>query len=122
MIWLAKSEYRWPALCRSHSFCVNQVQVHAWQLRVFFASKGLSLKVRMELGSNEAIKQAIASGLGVSVMSQYALTLEGSDGLLQPLDVVGFPLRRQWYAAYLSGKHLSVVANAFLAHVINHRK
>ena len=88
----------------------------------FFASKGLSLKVRMELGSNEAIKQAIASGLGVSVMSQYALTLEGSDGLLQPLDVVGFPLRRQWYAAYLSGKHLSVVANAFLAHVINHRK
>jgi DNA-binding transcriptional LysR family regulator len=87
----------------------------------FFAEHRLSFKVRMELGSNEAIKQAIAGGLGISVLSQHALALDGTDGLLQPLDVAGFPLRRKWYVAYPAGKHLSVVAEAFLAHLLCHR-
>ena len=82
-----------------------------------FAEHGLKLKVRMELGSNEAIKQAIAGGLGVSVLSSHTLALEGEQGLLQVLDVVGFPLMRKWYLAYPKGKHLSAVAEAFLAHL-----
>ena len=84
----------------------------------FFAEHQLTLKVRMELGSNEAIKQAIAGGLGVSVLSQHTLALDGEGGLLQPLDVAGFPLRRKWYVAYPAGKHLSAVAEAFLAHLL----
>lgn len=88
----------------------------------FFAERRLSFKVRMELGSNEAIKQAIAGGLGISVLSQHALALDGTDGLLQPLDVAGFPLRRQWYVAYPAGKHLSAVAEAFLEHLIQARQ
>ena len=84
----------------------------------FFAERHLSFKVRMELGSNEAIKQAIAGGLGVSVLSQHALALDGTDGLLQPLDVAGFPLRRKWYVAYPAGKHLSAVAEAFIGHLL----
>ena len=71
----------------------------------------------MELGSNEAIKQAIAGGLGVSVLSSHTLALEGEQGLLQVLDVAGFPLMRKWYLAYPKGKHLSAVAEAFLAHL-----
>lgn len=82
-----------------------------------FAEHGLKLKVRMELGSNEAIKQAIAGGLGVSVLSSHTLALEGEQGLLQVLDVAGFPLMRKWYLAYPKGKHLSAVAEAFLAHL-----
>ena len=88
----------------------------------FFAERHFSFKVRMELGSNEAIKQAIAGGLGVSVLSQHALALDGTDGLLQPLDVAGFPLQRQWYVAYPAGKHLSAVAEAFLEHLIQARQ
>ena len=84
----------------------------------FFAEHRLSLKVRMELGSNEAIKQAIAGGLGISVLSRHTLTLEGADGLLQPLDVKGFPLKRKWYVAYPKGKHLSAVAEAFIEHLL----
>jgi DNA-binding transcriptional LysR family regulator len=86
-----------------------------------FAQHGLAPRVRMELGSNEAIKQAIAGGLGVSVLSRHALTLEGSQGILHTLDVTGFPLPRQWYVAYLAGRHLSAVTEAFLVHLLGHR-
>lgn len=87
-----------------------------------FAQQGLALKVRMELGSNEAIKQVIAGGLGLSVLSSHALDLEGADGLIRPLDVHGFPLRRQWYVTYPKGKHLSAVAEAFIAHMIERQQ
>ncbi|MDP1958060.1 MAG: LysR substrate-binding domain-containing protein, partial [Rhodocyclaceae bacterium] len=83
-----------------------------------FAARGLKLKVRMELGSYEAIQQTIASGLGVSVISLHTITLEGASGLLQPLDVKGFPLMRKWYVAYPKGKHLSAVAEAFLDYLL----
>jgi DNA-binding transcriptional LysR family regulator len=86
-----------------------------------FSAQGLALRVRMELGSNEAIKQMIASGLGISVLSQHSLELEGPDGLLQPLDVTGFPLMRRWYVAYMQNKHLSAVAEAFLGHMIENQ-
>lgn len=86
-----------------------------------FASHGLSPRIRMELGSNEAIKQAIAGGLGISVLSGHSLALEGNQGPLQTLEVAGFPLMRKWYVSYPAGKHLSVVAEAFLAHLLAHR-
>jgi DNA-binding transcriptional LysR family regulator len=84
----------------------------------FFAEQQLSIKVRMELGSNEAIKQAIVGGLGISVLSRHTLALEGAEGLLQPLDVQGFPLKRKWYVAHLRGKYLSAVTSAFLDHLL----
>jgi LysR family transcriptional regulator, low CO2-responsive transcriptional regulator len=74
----------------------------------------LSVKMRLELGSNEAIKQAVASGLGLSVLSRHTLMPEASNPELAILDVEGFPISRQWYVVYLSGKQLSVVANTFL--------
>jgi DNA-binding transcriptional LysR family regulator len=87
----------------------------------FFAEHRLALKVRMELGSNEAIKQAIAGGLGVSVLSLHTLALDGAGGLLQSLDVKGFPLQRKWYVAYPNGKHLSAVAEAFIEFLLTEK-
>ena len=87
-----------------------------------FARHGLAPRVRMELGSNEAIKQAIAGGLGISVLSGHTLTLEGDSGLLTTLDVAGFPLMRQWFVAYPAGKHLSAVAEAFLTYLLSDAK
>ena len=80
----------------------------------FFSERGLKLKVRMELGSNEAIKQAVAGGLGIAVLSAHTLALESSINELAILDVQGFPIRRLWYLAYPKDKQLSVVARAFL--------
>ena len=80
----------------------------------FFKERGLPINFRMELGSNEAIKQAVAGGLGITVLSAHTLALEKSGDELVILDVEGFPIRRQWYVAYPSGKQLSVVARTFL--------
>lgn len=83
-------------------------------LERLFADHGLAIKVRMELGSNEAIKQAIVGGLGVSVLSRHTLALDAPMGQLAILDVAGFPIERQWYVAYPAGKQLSIVARTFL--------
>jgi len=80
----------------------------------FFKERGLAINFRMELGSNEAIKQAVAGGLGITVLSAHTLALEKSGDELAILDVEGFPIRRQWYVAHASGKQLSVVARTFL--------
>ncbi|MEO5344251.1 MAG: LysR substrate-binding domain-containing protein [Gammaproteobacteria bacterium SHHR-1] len=79
-----------------------------------FEQHGLRPKVRMELGSNEAIKHAIVGGLGISVMSLHTLALEGPEGPVALLDVQGFPIVRQWYMVYPKGRPLSLVAQAFL--------
>ncbi len=86
-------------------------------LRVFSAAK-LRPRIRMELGSNEAIKHAIVGGLGLSILSLHTLALEGSTGPVAVLDVEGFPIQRQWYIAHPRGKELSLVAQAFLAFVL----
>jgi DNA-binding transcriptional LysR family regulator len=86
-------------------------------LERLFAQKGFTPKVRMELGSNEVIKQAIAVGLGISVLSRHTLTLDAPMGQLAVLDVEGFPIQRHWYVAYPRGKKLSVVAQAFLEYL-----
>ncbi len=80
----------------------------------FFGERGLKLKVRMELGDNEAIKLAVAGGLGIAVLSAHAMALERAGGELVFLDVEGFPIRRHWYMAYPKDKHPSVVALAFI--------
>ncbi len=79
-----------------------------------FTEKDIKVKVRLELGSNEAIKQAIAGGLGISVLSQHTIISEGTTGEFAILDVQGFPIERHWYVANLAGKQLSVVAETFL--------
>lgn len=75
-------------------------------------------KVQLDLGSNEAIKQAIAGGLGVSVLSLHTLALEGPTSHLTVLDVEHFPIERYWYAVYPSGKQLSIVARTFLDYLL----
>lgn len=80
----------------------------------YFAQRGIKLKIRMELGSNEAIKQAIDAGLGISVLSRHTLALIGEQGRLAILDVKGFPIPWQWCVGFNKGKRLSVIAKTFL--------
>jgi DNA-binding transcriptional LysR family regulator len=68
----------------------------------------------MELGSGEAIKQAVMAGLGVSVLSIHSLRLEMAAGLVKRLPVRGFPLDKYWYAVVLEGRRLRPVAQTFL--------
>ncbi len=79
----------------------------------FFAQHGVTLKNRLEVGSNEAIKQTVAGGLGLAVLSSHTVVAELALGELVQLDVKGFPLIRQWHVVYPRGKRLSAAALAF---------
>lgn len=89
-----------------------------------FGALGFQADVRMELGSNEAIKQAAAAGLGLGVVSRHALAEQPADEQLVVLDVEGFPVQSSWWTLYRKGKKLSPVATAFLQHLGNaaHRR
>jgi DNA-binding transcriptional LysR family regulator len=82
-----------------------------------FGELGLKLKMRMELGSNEAIKQAVIGGLGISVLSRHTLELDTASKQFVVLDVQGFPIKRHWYFAYPAGKQLSIIASTFIDHL-----
>ena len=79
----------------------------------FFEEHGIRPRTRMELGSNEAIKQTVASGLGVAVLSESTLQAERTAGELVCLDVQGFPLRGHWFLVHPQGRELSAPAAAF---------
>ncbi len=85
----------------------------------FFRERGIQLKQGMQMTRNEAVKQAVRSGLGLSVVSLHTIELELETGRLVVLDVEGFPDRRQWYLVYRRGKRLSPAARAFREFVLN---
>jgi LysR family transcriptional regulator, low CO2-responsive transcriptional regulator len=78
-----------------------------------FAEHNISVKVRLELGGNEAIKQAIGVGFGISVLSQHTFPQDSAMSGLTILDVEHFPIERQWYIVYPADKQLSIVASTF---------
>ncbi|TSE22715.1 LysR family transcriptional regulator [Tepidimonas aquatica] len=87
----------------------------------FFDALGVPLRARLEVGSNEAIKQTVAGGLGLAVLSAHTVVAELALGELVQLDVQGFPLLRQWHVVYPRGKRLSPAAAAFKDWLYAHR-
>lgn len=75
-----------------------------------FVRAGLRLEPTMELGSTGAIKQAVAAGLGISVVSRWAIDLELQVGRLTVLDVVGLPIERRWSIVNLGTRRLTAAA------------
>ncbi len=82
-----------------------------------FAKRRFRPDVRLELGSNEAIREAVAGGLGLGVISRHALQV-GKD--IRVLDVEGFPISSRWHVVHPRAKHLSPIAAAFRAHLLAH--
>ena len=79
-----------------------------------FGERGLTPRIRMELGTNEAIKEAILAGVGVTITPRFTFGLDPESSRYRCLDVEGFPLENHWYFAYPEGKSLSSVAWALL--------
>ncbi len=84
-----------------------------------FSEHNITINPYMQLGSSEAIKQAVMAGLGISVLSRHSLRLELAGEHIVVLDVDGFPLIRRWYAVHLKGKSLSLAASTFLDFILN---
>ena len=79
---------------------------------------GVDLHISMQVGNNSAIKQGVAAGLGIALISRVALDMELETNRLTILDVEGFPIMRQWRLIHLKDKYLSPTAHAFKAFVL----
>jgi len=85
-----------------------------------FEEHNIKVKVKLELGSNEAIKQAIAGGLGISVLSRHSLLTDIAEFSI--LDVQHFPIKRTWYMVHPAGKQLSIIAHTYYEYLLEAAK
>jgi DNA-binding transcriptional LysR family regulator len=72
-----------------------------------------SFNIVMELGSTEAVKQALISGLGFSVLSRTSISRELAQGILVEVAVRGLKMERDFYEVAREGRPLSPVTEAF---------
>jgi len=80
---------------------------------LFFKDKKFSPKIRLTLGSNEAIKQSVSSGLGLSIVSIHSLTEYDLRKTVCILKVRDFPIKSKWHIVTAKGKRLSPIAKIF---------
>lgn len=88
----------------------------------FFKRQKFKPQLRLELGSNEAIKEAVAGGLGIAVVSRHALYANSIDAAVTVLNVREFPINSQWHVVHRSGKKLSPIAEVFQEHLLTESK
>ena len=78
------------------------------------ARAGVVLKNRIEFGHTEAVKKAVESGLGVSIISRAAIAREEHLGVIKSLRLDGVDMTRDFYFAYRKDKYMTSAAKAFL--------
>jgi DNA-binding transcriptional LysR family regulator len=71
------------------------------------------LNVAMELGSTAAVKEALISGFGISILSRISIKRELADGLLVEIPIRGLTMTRDFYQVCYKGRPLSPAAQAF---------
>ncbi len=122
-------------LCKQSSVELKDLSQHRFILREkgsgtrmtadqFFRSQKFRPDIRLELGSNEAVKESVAGGLGVGIVSRHVLHgLEKEHGV-RAIDVPGFPLPSAWHIVHPASKKLSPLALAFKLHLLEevHRR
>jgi DNA-binding transcriptional LysR family regulator len=86
-------------------------------MQQYFQKAGIVPKVRMELTSNEAVKQAVMAGLGYSIQSILSMKNELKNSEIRIIPVKELPLVENWRLVWRSAKKTSVVATAFLEHI-----
>lgn len=84
----------------------------------FLAAQHFEPRLRLALGSNEAIKEAVAARLGVAVISLHALRADRARSDLCVLPVSGLPIPSQWHLVYPKSRRLSPIAQVFHAHLL----
>jgi DNA-binding transcriptional LysR family regulator len=89
-------------------------------LHEYLQAHHLSVHVAMEMASNEAIKQAVMAGMGVSLLSLHTIGLELEHGLIATPEVEGLPVMRRWHVVNTLARTLSPAAEAFRYFVLEH--
>lgn len=90
-------------------------------MQQFFKVQNIAPKIKLELSSNEAIKQAVLANIGLSIVSLLSVKNELEQGDLSIIPVHGLPLTTQWKLIWLKNKTLTPIAEAFLEFVRTHQ-
>ncbi len=83
----------------------------------YLKKKGYLVKSKIQLTSNEAIKQAVIAGLGVSIMPLIGLKNELENGDVKIITAEGLPMISNWNLIWLNEKKMSPVASAYLDYI-----
>ena len=83
------------------------------------AEHGVTIEPRMTLGSNEAVKHAVAAGLGVAIVSRHAVTDPETQGLAV-IKVESLPIERAWQLVWRTDRGFAPAARAFIDYVRCH--
>ncbi len=86
----------------------------------FFAEHRVEPRLKMNLHSNETLKQAVMAGLGLGFVSLHAIGMEMRHGLIALLDVRGAPVVRAWNVVHTRSKLLSPAAESFRYFMLEH--
>jgi DNA-binding transcriptional LysR family regulator len=86
-------------------------------MEVFFERKKIPVLNKMELTSNEAVKQALLAGLGYSIMPLIGIKNELYNKELQIINTKGLPIISTWSLVWLKGKKQSPVSESFLQYL-----
>jgi DNA-binding transcriptional LysR family regulator len=86
-------------------------------MEAFIDGKNVSVQKKIELTSNEALKQAVIAGLGYSIMPLLGIKNAVDNGDISIIEYKGLPIHTQWNIVWLKNKSLSPVANAFIAYL-----
>jgi DNA-binding transcriptional LysR family regulator len=87
----------------------------------FIEKKKIQPVKKLELTSNEAVKQAVLAGLGYSIMPEIGIRNELTNGLLHIVPIKGLPITTSWKLVWLKGKRHTAVTNSFLEHLENEK-
>ncbi len=81
----------------------------------YLNEKGISPNPTMELSTNEAVKQAIRAGIGLSIISELSIANEVTLNQISVLDVPNFPITTRWHVLYRNNKKLTPVTENFIS-------
>jgi DNA-binding transcriptional LysR family regulator len=84
----------------------------------YFRKKKFKPNIRLELGSNEAVKESVAGGLGIGVISRHALHGMDKEHGVRVVEVEGFPLPSAWHMVHRANQKLTPAALAFRSHLL----
>jgi DNA-binding transcriptional LysR family regulator len=87
----------------------------------FISNNSLPVRKKIELTSNEAVKQAVVAGLGFSIMPLIGIKNELQNQQLQIIPVKGLPINTLWRLIWLKTKKLSPTAIAYLEFLTNRK-
>ncbi len=128
LVWVANTDYKFknknnikqlkeaPLIFREYGSATGRAMEN------FIKKNDFPFGKRLELTSNEAVKQAVIAGLGVSLMPLIGLKNDIINGKLQIVPAKGSPIVTDWNLVWLKGKKLSPVAAAYLDYVKNEKK